>query len=219
MEQGMEAMDKPIMTNPWLRIPASDYEGHMSSPKVAQQSFLARTFKESLESHNSSKIALLGCATGNGLEHVNRDVTRRVTAIDINPEYLDMLRQRYEVSVPGLEIVEADLETCSIENQTFSLIFAGLIFEYLDPLILLSRIAGWLRSDGVMVTVLQLPANHLKKITDTSYVSLKKLDSIMKFISPHDFKSMAAVMGLQEREPKTVTLESGKSFYIGTYAK
>ncbi len=24
------------MTNPWLRIPASDYEGHMSSPNVAQ---------------------------------------------------------------------------------------------------------------------------------------------------------------------------------------
>ena len=151
------------MTNPWLKIPAADYEGHMSSPSVAQQSFLAQTFKESLESHDSSTIALLGCATGNGLEHVDRDVTRRVTAIDINPEYLAKLRQCYGVSVPGLEIVETDLETCVIENQTFSLIFAGLIFEYLDPRKLLCKINGWLRSGGVLVTVLQLPVEHLKK--------------------------------------------------------
>ena len=207
------------MTNPWLKIPAADYEGHMSSPSVAQQSFLAQTFKESLESHDSSTIALLGCATGNGLEHVDRDVTRRVTAIDINPQYLAKLRQCYGVGVPGLEIVETDLETCVIENQTFSLIFAGLIFEYLDPRKLLSKIKGWLRSDGVMVTVLQLPAEHLEKITDTPYVSLKKLDAIMKFISPHDFKSMAYDVDLKEIKAKTATLESGKSFYIGTYAK
>ncbi len=41
------------MTNPWLRIPAADYEGHMSSPNVAQQSFLAQTFKESLDKYKS----------------------------------------------------------------------------------------------------------------------------------------------------------------------
>ena|GEM_PF-2740959 len=45
------------MTNPWLRIPASDYEGHMSSPNVAQQSFLAQTFKESLDKYNCSTMA------------------------------------------------------------------------------------------------------------------------------------------------------------------
>ena len=115
--------------------------------------------------------------------------------------------------------MEADLRICMLEKQAYSLIFAGLIFEYLDPLILLSRIADWLRSDGVMVAVLQLPVEHLKKITDTPYVSLKKLDSIMKFFSPHDFKSMAADTGLQERESKTVTFKSGKSFYLATYTK
>jgi SAM-dependent methyltransferase len=85
-----------IMTNPWLRMPASNYEGHMSSPKVAQQSFLAQTFKESLESQDSSTIALLGCATGNGLEYINTESTRKVTAIDLKPEYLEILRQRYK---------------------------------------------------------------------------------------------------------------------------
>ena len=207
------------MTNPWLRIPASDYEGHMRSPNVAQQSFLAQTFKESLDNHDSSTIALLGCATGNGLEYVKKDATRRVTAIDINPEYLEILRQRYEGCVPGLEVVEADLEICTIENQAYSLIFAGLVFEYLEPRILLPRIASWLRLGGVMLSILQLPAKHLTRVSETPYTSLKTLKSIMKLVSPQQIKSMANDAGLLEIEAKTVTLESGKPFYIGTYAR
>jgi len=207
------------MTNPWLRIPASDYEGHMSSPNVDQQPFLAQTFEESLDKHDSSAIALLGCATGNGLEYVNKDATQRVTAIDINPEYLEILRQRYEESIPGLEIMEANLETCTIENQAYSLIFAGLVFEYLEPQILLPRITSWLRLDGVMVSILQLPAKHLKRVSETPYTSLNNLNSKMELISPQTFKSMANGAGLQEIEAKTVTLESGKPFYIGTYER
>ena len=189
----------------------------MSSPNVAQQPFLAQTFKESLDKHDSVTIALLGCATGNGLEYVNKDTTRRVTAIDINPEYLQILRQRYEECVPGLEIMEADLETCTIENQAYSLIFAGIVFEYLEPRILLPKIARWLRLSGVMVSILQLPAKHLKKVSETFYTSLNNLNSIMKLISPQEFKSTAYDAGLKEIETTTVTLESGKSFYIATY--
>jgi len=207
------------MTNPWLRIPASDYEGHMSSPNVAQQQFLAQTFKESLNKHDSSIIALLGCATGNGLEYATKDAIRRVTAIDINPEYLEILRRRYEGCVPGLEIIEADLETYMIENQAYSLIFAGLVFEYLEPRILLSSITSGLCLGGVMVSILQLPAKHLKRVSKTPYTSLNKLNSIMKLISPQAFKSMTNASGLREIEERTVTLESGKPFYIGTFAR
>ena len=217
--QRMEALGKSIMINPWLQIPASDYEGHMSSPGVAQQSFLAQTFKESLENHESSSIALLGCSTGNGLEFINKDTTKRITVVDINPEYLKILRQRYEKSVSGLEVMEADLQTCTIEAQAYSLIFVGLVFEYLDPLILLPRISGWLQPGGVMVTVLQLPVEHLKMVTNSPYASLKKLEPIMKLISLQDFKFMASEAGLKEKEGKIVTLESGKPFYVGTYAK
>ncbi len=72
------------MTNPWLQIPASDYEGHMGNPKVAQLTLLAQTFKEALNKHESKSIALLGCAAGNGLEYINNNATRRITAIDNN---------------------------------------------------------------------------------------------------------------------------------------
>jgi len=207
------------MQNPWLSIPASDYEAHMGSPDVDQLSFLSSAFREALELYDCETVALLGCATGNGLEHINPGETRRITAIDINPDYLALLRQRYEGCTPGLEVVEADLETCPIGNKAFSLVFAGLIFEYLDPRTVLDHISGELRTGGVMVSVLQLPAKHLNDVTDTPYTSLKKLDSIIKLISPLDFKSMARDAGFREREAKIFRLKSGKEFYIGSYTK
>lgn len=207
------------MTNPWLRIPATDYEQHMSSPDVDQLSFLAYTFKESVESHDASAIALLGCATGNGLEYVNPENTKRVTAVDINPEYLEILRQRYERRVPGLEIVEADLEKCELDNKAYSLVFTGLVFEYLNPRILIIKIANWLHSSGIMVTILQLQAEHSAKVTETPYTSLKLLDPVMKLVLPEELKSQATAARLREINTRTVTLKSNKSFYIGTYMK
>lgn len=207
------------MSNPWLRIPANDYEQHMSSPNVDQLSFLASRFKESVESYDASTIALLGCATGNGLEYVDSRNTQRITAVDINPEYLRILRQRYESRIPGLEIIEADLEKCDLDDKTYSLVFAGLVFEYLNPRILLMKIANWLHSDGVMIVVLQLQTAHSEKVTTTPYTSLKLLDQIMKLISPEELKAQAESVKLRETKARTVTLKSHKSFYIGAFVK
>ncbi len=95
-------------------------------------------------------------------------------------------------------------------------VFAGLIFEYLEPRVLLPKIPNWLRLEGVMVSILQLPAQHLSQVSETPYTNLKTLKSIMKLVSPQQFKSMANDAGLREIDAKTVTLESGKPFYIGT---
>lgn len=136
----------------------------------------------------------------------------------INPEYLEILRQRYEGYVPGLEIINADLEIYMMEDQAYSLILAGLIFEYVDPRKLLSNIARGLCPGGVMVSILQMPVEDSKKISETPYKSLNKLHSIMKLISPGSFKLMANSAGLQEIEETTVRLQPGKPFYIGAYA-
>jgi SAM-dependent methyltransferase len=216
----VDGESKIKMTNPWHRIPASDYEGHMGHPDVGQLSFLACTFQEAMNDGNATTIALLGCATGNGLEYVKPDRTKRVTAIDINDEYLNILRQRYEGHIPGLEVVEADLTVCDLEQSAYSLIYAGLLFEYINPQILLPRIARWLQPDGLMVVVLQLPVNnHLKKVSETPFSSLKLLESVMLLVSPEEMKSVAEGAGLREVQAKNVTLKSGKSFFIGTYAK
>jgi trans-aconitate methyltransferase len=206
------------MTNPWLNVPASDYEGHMGSPDVDQLSFLASTFKDVLEQYNCSTVALLGCATGNGLEHINREHTHRVTAVDINPEYLEILHQRYGNSIPGIEIIQADLENCELEKEAYSLIFAGLIFEYLEAFPMLHKISNWLKVDGSLVAVLQLPADG-DSVTKTPYKSLRSLSSIMKLVDSKQFSIAAADAGLEGIDKKFITLGTGKSFYIGIYKK
>lgn len=202
--------------NPWLNIPAEDYEGHMNSPEVDQLSFLSAAFEQSLENHDCDTVALLGCATGNGLEHVKSGATHRVTAVDINPEYLEVLRRRHGDRVVGLEVVHADLENCELDRQAYSLIFAGLVFEYVEPSALLRRISGWLGANGVLIAVLQLPAPG-SSVTKTPYTSLESLNSIIELIDPKQFRKIAAAVGLTAVEENMVTLETGKSFYVGAY--
>lgn len=206
------------MANPWLDIPASDYEGHMNSPGVAQLSFLAELFENSLKNYDSTTVALLGCATGNGLESINPDTTRRVTVVDINPDYLQILRERYADNNPGLEIVHDDLRHCRLEEGAYSLIFAGLVFEYLDPQALLQKIAQWLGKDGIFVGVLQLPTAG-SSVTETPYTSLQSLNAIMYLVDPAQFKKFAHNAGLTAFGNSVDTLATGKSFYIGTYQK
>ena len=207
------------MDNPWLIIPASDYEGHMRLPGVNQWSFLGDLLRESLDKCDSKSFAYLGCATGNGLEHIRNDKTHKVTAIDINPEYLSILRNRYQRKIPNLEIVETDLNDYQGNGQRYDLIFAGLLFEYLAPGPLLKKISTWLENAGVMVVVLQLQDKHVKKVSDTPYSSLKRLDPVMNLISDQNFKLLAEKSGMKELEGKRFILESGKSFYVGVFGK
>lgn len=207
------------MKNPWLNIPASDYEGHMGLPEVNQLSFLRDVFKDSLSKYNNSSIAYLGCATGSGLEYIDKEKTNTLTAIDINPEYLYILRNRYQENIPNLATIDADLNDFQGTGQHYSLIFAGLLFEYLPAAPLLNKISNWLEKAGVLVAILQLQNKHTKKVSETPYSSLKQLAPIMNLLSDQDFKLIAKESGLKEIEGCRVTLESGKTFYVGEYMK
>jgi ubiquinone/menaquinone biosynthesis C-methylase UbiE len=83
------------MTNPWLSIPEADYVGHMSHPAVNQRSVLNRLMRNVLEDVQPRTFLVLGCSTGNGLEHVNAAVTERVLAVDVNASYLQRLVDRF----------------------------------------------------------------------------------------------------------------------------
>lgn len=205
--------------NPWLQIPASDYEGHMGLPEVDQSAFLADVFITSLADYDSRSLLYIGCATGNGLAHIRNDKTQMLTAVDINPEYLEILRERYRHSIPCLQTVQADLNDYQGDGQRYTLIFAGLVFEYLDPRPLLEKISMWLEKAGVMVVVLQLQHRNKQKVSNTPFTSLKLLHPIMNLVSDKDFNAMAVENGLRELTGKQVTLTSGKRFYVGAYVK
>lgn len=207
------------MTNPWLQIPVGDYETHMNSPEVAQLAVLGQLFQEALIRNDAAVVALLGCATGNGLEYLNPDLTTRITAVDINPEYLAVAAQRHSGLLPGLELLQADLQTDELEEAAYTLIFAGLLFEYIEPALLLPKIGRWLQPGGVLVTVLQLPEEHNQPITPTGIESLQQLRPLLKLVQPALFNQSAAAAGLKQIGASQVPLPGGKGFLVGEYRR
>ena len=205
--------------NPWLSISATDYEGHMNSEKVGQLSILNSIFKNALSDTNPKSLAVLGCGTGNGFEHIDPQIVGTVLGIDINPEYLSVLRTRYEARLQMLELICTDLNTFVVTDNTFDLIYAALIFEYVDFESLLGRISKWLKGNGTLVIVLQLPSPESKMISDTHFTSLKVLKSIMHLINPETFAATAARCGLKKIKDTEIPLKQGKGFLVSYYTK
>ena len=191
----------------------------MSSPEVDQLSFLSRAFGAALNRYPCGAVALLGCATGNGLEHVDPLQTKTLTAVDINPDYLEITNGRFGGALPCLETIAGDLATCSLPDDTYDQVFAGLLFEYVRPETLLPRISRWLKSDGVLVTILQLPVTSSGMVSHTRFKSLDRLNSVMALVVPADFERKAAGADLRKLEDTVQTLKSGKSFQVCTFQK
>jgi ubiquinone/menaquinone biosynthesis C-methylase UbiE len=203
--------------NPWLGIPASDYEGHMSSGLVGQLPVLNRIVKSVLEEYRPGSLLVLGCATGNGFEHVDPRITKNVTGVDINQEYLDILRHRYADESYELKLVCSDLSACSFEPASFDHVHGALIFEYVNPESILPKIKKWLKPEGVLSVVLQLPSPESAEVTETSYQSLTALESSMRVVDPDVFAEKAAACDFDKIGSFQRDLQLGKKFNISFY--
>src|SRR5437667_3575240 len=117
------------MSNPWLCIPLSEYEGHMSSAAVQQFIALSDLFAEALGLCRPGSIAVLGIAGGNGLDRIDASVTKRVVGLDINQSYLDAVRVRSS-ALGGLELHCVDLATESVALEPLDLVHAAMVFEH-----------------------------------------------------------------------------------------
>ncbi len=202
--------------NPWLSIPAADYEGHMRSPQVGQLQFLSRVFGELLGQFNPRKIAVVGCATGNGFEHIDAEHIERIIGIDIQPDYLELLRERFADRLPDLELICKDVVECELEDSSLDFIFAGLLFEYVDPTAVLACFAKWLQLGGRLAVVLQLPCEDLS-FAEGKYSSIQKLEPVAQLVNPKDLASYASRFNLELIHSNTETLPSRKQFFVGCY--
>jgi SAM-dependent methyltransferase len=202
------------VNNPWLHIPLADYEGHMASPAVAQAQLLSDVFAATLRQRRPASVAVLGCAGGNGFERVNPAITPRVVGVDVNPDYIRAARRRFADRLPGLELIvgDAQRETCSFEPV--DLIFAGLLFEYVDIDATMARIAALLRPGGALASVAQLPDADVPAVTPTRYASLGALASIMRLAAPEKLTRAAAAHGLRETDAFTAAAAGGKQFRV-----
>jgi SAM-dependent methyltransferase len=148
------------MSNPWLDISEADYVGHMSSPAVGQRPVLGRLLGETLETVRPNTLLVLGCSTGNGLEHVNPTSTSRVVVVDVNPGYLRRLRERFPNPMFDLDVRCGDLNDLELEREAYDMV-AALLFEYLEWPVLLPRVARALRP-GAVLSVISAGAVHVE---------------------------------------------------------
>lgn len=205
--------------NPWLSIPASDYEGHMSAPAVKQAQFLSHALEDLLSRFEPSSIVVPGCTTGNGFEHVDPTVTRAVVGIDINPDYLALLETRHGARIPGLKLLCEDAADAELPPGSADLVHCALVFEYADPKRIIANAARWLRAGGVLSVILQLPAEGQGKVTATEFESVRSLEAMMRLVPPPEIDRTAADAGLKPIETRVATLETGKKFHLALYRR
>lgn len=203
--------------NPWLHIPAEEYEAHMASEAVGQLTVLSELMAGVLRRWRPASLAVPGCTTGNGFEHVDPGVTKCVVGIDINRAYLDELRQKHGSRLPGLELICADVQTTNLPRAAFDVVHAALLFEHAGPARALPGLVAGLKPAGVMTVVLQLPSTQSGPVSETAAPSLGRLKSSMRLVSPEGFRELAGGLGLVESEVRTIGLPGGKGFYVGTY--
>ena len=203
--------------NPWLSIPAVDYESHMGSPGVLQLQFLSRAFRDWLDRYRPVTLAVVGCATGNGFEHIDPSITRTVIGIDIHPEYLALLRDRFSDRIPGLTLECMDIAACELPPRSLGLVHCALVLEYVDPGIVIEKAARWLEPGGLLSVVLQLPSPGHANVTPTEFASLARLDTVIRLVDPHELDRGALRSGFSKVESRVETLETGKPFYCAVY--
>jgi len=187
----------------------------MGPEGVGQLAVLADLLGQACQELQPRRVLVLGCATGNGFDRVDPTVTDWLIGVDLNPEYLALARARYAASWFGrLELIGTDIEDLVQPPQSQDLVFAGLIFEYLELEPLLERVAGWLAPGGVCEVVLQLPSAASAPVTPTRFESMRRLAMIMRLVSPGALEAAAKRAGLVACAPREIPLPLGKRFHV-----
>lgn len=119
------------MGTPWNHIKLSDYENHMKFDTVLQLQTLNRMMEAQLNAYNVHTAMILGVAGGNGLEHIDAKKYTAVYGVDVNPEYLQAVRERYPTLEGILQCLCLDLTADAAKLPAADLIIANLLIEYI----------------------------------------------------------------------------------------
>jgi hypothetical protein len=197
-------------TNPWLDIPLEDYERHMSHHMVGQAILLNSLTKKYLGDIKPETAVFLGIAGGNGLEHIDKNITNCVYGIDINQEYLNNASERYKHIIPSLLLMNFDIarHTESICRADF--VWAALILEYVDIDKAFEFCTNNIRKGGHLIVSIQ-SNNNAPSVSPTGIDSIKKAGEIFSIVDPEKLLSKSAEMGYKLVEKEENFLPNGKS--------
>ena len=203
--------------NPWLRIPAEHYEGHMAA--IGQSAVLRDLFSLVYAERRPLRLAILGCGTGSDLQQVDPAVTEVVVGVDINPDYLEIAKGRSSALGPRLHLVCGDVLTAELPPVQLDLVHAALLLEYVDQVSLFQRMYQWLSPDGACSVITQEPVPGVAAVSRTEYESLQSLAGQMSLRSADEVAILAGRAGFRLLRKRAVNLPSGKSLVNSIFDK
>jgi trans-aconitate methyltransferase len=206
-----------MIASPWLEIPLADYEGHMALPEIAQARVLADELESAVRVHEPSSVAIIGCSGGNGFERLIGTTVERIVGIDINPTYVVAAQARFRTQLSELALYVADVQDALPNIMPVEMIFAGLIFEYVDLCVAMHNLRRLCAPRGTLVAVLQAPNAEAKAVSPSPYRSLQRLAPVMRLRDTREVESAAVEVGFAPATTKSLALPSGKSFIVMSF--
>ena len=178
---------------------------------------LSDLFAEAIARCRPHSVAVLGIAGGNGLDRIDGSVTTRIVGLDLNPHYLEAVRQRHS-HLQGLELYCVDLAAQRLEIEPVELVHAALIFEHAGVDCCLENAISMVAAGGNLSVVLQLPAEGGKAEVTSRFPSIDSLGSDFSTISPEWLSETLARRGFRLGHQTTRALPAGKTFWTGLFS-
>jgi SAM-dependent methyltransferase len=202
--------------NPWTVVQAADYERHMGPEGVNQRGALDAVFQEAYLAAQPARLLVLGCGTGDGLEHVDPSVTTRIVGVDVNLQHLGIARQRHFHLGPRLELYCAEAERFRARPGAFDLVHVPLLLEWVFPEVLVRRVAEWLAEDGTCTSVVELPGGDGPEPPSNA---LRLAERAKRRVPPQELEQLFEHYGMPLRRECTVPLPHGRSFWVGSFGR
>jgi len=206
------------VSNPWLTVPLAEYEQHMASPELGQLRFLSDLFAESLECFQPRSVAILGIAGGNGLDRIDSRITHSTVGFDVNPDYLDVIRERYP-RLPGLELHCIDLADEPARAAPVDLVHAALVFEHAGTGRCFESALALVAPGGGFSAVLQLAGDPGQDVASTPFVSVQRLRDHFALVDPEWFQRAFERRGFSLLRQIRCLLPTNKAFWMGLFER
>ena len=153
----------------------------------------------------------MGIAGGNGLEHIDNNISKYVIGIDINKEYLDVAFNRYRDKIDSLKLLELDITEETNQICRVDFIWAALVLEYAGIDKCLEFAYNNILHGGHLIVTIQAN-NNLQSVSPTEVESVKKTGTIFTAIDPEIMLAKSKEIGFTLVAQEANQLPNGKSF-------
>lgn len=199
------------MNNPWEEINLSDYENHMRLDSVRQLQALNSIMKNQFEKYDVRTAMIMGIAGGNGLEHITGKKFDKVYGVDINENYIQTVKERYESLSGVLECIKADIINESDKLPKAELMIANLFVEYVGYEAFSKAV---LRVKPRFVScVIQINDNTKGWVSDSPYIhAFDSLESVHCQMEENELTETMKKIGYKMIHKSVDGLPNGKYF-------